>query len=217
MLDISQQKTDSHQILEGKKFPSSDISQKETLKMPSLGGTDETNQSKSIAIFAVIIAFLFVAAFAYLFFLKSSRTSQINTSNAKLNQLNAEIKSNELDKIEAKALRYKTGFSSINSFLNQSLSWYTFFNQLEKILPKNATLSSIALSQKNSLSLKGETDNYDTVSKLIMSLKNSQRFGEIKINSLGRATSANQEVQTTKINFEITAKTNNNTFKEEQK
>lgn len=212
MLDIGPKKENQREEIQLGKPQTIPAKKDKSLEMPQITSLEETDQFKIAGIFAFIATFLFVASFGLLFFLKSSKTSQLKSAQLKLDELNGEIKSSGLDKTENEAIRYKTGFSTINAFINSSFSWYTFYNELEKIIPKSIVLSNLSLGNKDTLTIRGEAGSYDDVAKFIDSLQNSQKFSDTQISNTGKVTETSKQV--TKTNFELTTKIIKKAFKE---
>lgn len=182
----------------------------ENLQMPSISQFEGFNSTKVVAYFAIAITLLFVASFAYLFFTKSLRKSQLNTASAKLSQLNAEIESNDLAGIEEESVRFGSGFSEINSFLTKRFSWYNFFIEFEKLLPKNCKITNITVGNADSITIKGEADSFDSVAKFVSSLESSGKFTEVKLNSSSKVSASGGNAE--KITYEINPKITKSSF-----
>lgn len=183
------------------------------LKMPAITSLEGSNQTKTMAIFVILAALMFIGLFVYLFVTKSMQTSQLANAQAKLTQLNLEITSSDLKAIEDQDLRFKNGFPSYNSFIAKSFPWSVFFGDLEKLMPKNIIINNISYSDDGNLIMSGETGDYDSVGKFLTSLTDSKKFIDPKITSINKSTTLNNQ---NTIKFEINTKINQDKFKSKE-
>ncbi|MCL5795372.1 MAG: PilN domain-containing protein, partial [Patescibacteria group bacterium] len=188
-------------------------SNEEPLEMPKMASLEGASPSKIWGIFILICAFLFIGAFLYLFLNKYYKTSQITTAKAKLNQLNEEIASSGLKEIEDQALRFQNGISNINKFTSTSVNWSDFFDALQKTVTKDVIFSNFSANSKNEISMKGQVGSYDSMAIFLQSLKNSNKFTDVKLIASSKSTASTGPTATAsdkseKVNFEISAKMN---------
>lgn len=193
MLDISS----SNKENKSSQNPATLVTESEIL------GLNRIDTGKVIKIFAFIVLGMFVAMSIFLFAIGTSKETQFNNKesnyNNLLNQLNSDKELTSVDKLVQK---FNNGFSKISGFLTARPMWSVFLQELQAVVPNDVIYKSVSVNEKTYITtINGETSSYNSVSLLLATMRDSNKFSNIKLIS-----SSQVEGSTSTISFTIETK-----------
>jgi Tfp pilus assembly protein PilN len=168
-------------------------------------GLDQMDNRQIILVFSLIVLGIFVVVAILVFALTSSKSTTLKNKDSIYSDLTSQIKSNKDLSITDE--QYKTidkGLKTVNSYLSQKTNWSIFLKELQNVTPQSIVFSNISVNEKTKItSCTGQANSYSDISLLIASLRNSDKFANIKLTS---ANLADNGSVTFSIEFELVEK-----------
>ena len=149
---------------------------KPNLEMPTI--EPEANYLGAISI---IIAVLVVAAGVALYFINSTKNSELTTKNAEETTLETNLNTEPLKSQYKEIIATQKGIDRFNEIIDNQIKWSGMFKEYEKIIPKNVKITALTLDEDNLIKLNGEAGDYMGIAKFIQQLEDSNMFSDVKL------------------------------------
>lgn len=174
---------------------------KESRKSDDLG----EGRSSPGKTFSILILIIVILATAGVYALIMFRNSQIGALNSAITKDKQKLASSDLKQTEEILLNLKKQIETLKSFKQSQALFSKLLTTIQSATHQKIKFSSVAVSPEGQIDFSGESENYQTLAKFIVSLRKNQLFGEVKLNS----SSLVQSTDKTRVSFAITAKIKN--------
>jgi len=156
---------------------------KEEKSVSELAFLNDFDSSKTIFYFALVITVLILIFGGFLYYLKINNQSKIKTLDVSITELNSQINSPEMVKINKTSEIYSIGLAELSGQIKNPTKYSILFSELEKITPNEIRLTGLTIDNKGKINISAESSNLEQGSKFIKSLEDSVIFSEVTLDS----------------------------------
>lgn len=204
MLDISGQNTPTVSTTSpSMTTPVNGVHSSPTPPLAKGGAIPSVSDSSSKALLVVVFSLvaLVVIAGGFLSYVQADTKSKITTLDRNVKKLREDLAKPERVTIEKQANQFSLAVKSLQKFTAIPSPWTGFLKELTNRVPAEVALTNLSVDEKNIIRLNGTTNNYQNVAKFLASLKASDQFKAIELES----SSVNQSETGVTVSFAVRA------------
>lgn len=148
---------------------------------------EKEDTTKLLFIFTLVVLVIAIGFWAYLYFAKVQKNSQLATLNSQYDELKTQMAQPEIALINETATRLSGGLKSLNQLVAGQVMYSQFFTELDKLVPNDVVVQNISIDEKNNVLLSANAPNLEQSAKLVKSLKNAPFLSDFILNGDAQA------------------------------
>ncbi len=142
---------------------------------------EDKRQRTLMYIFSFVFLFIFIIGLVVFFVLGRYAKAQESVLSSEVSQLNEE--NAELLSVEREAFSVRKRNQSALELIKNNANWSYVFTELEKLSPKTIFFSKFEVDEVDSLKITAISPDYETASKLMVALGESDMFSGVGLNT----------------------------------
>jgi len=174
--------------------------------MADIGTIGGVKDQKDLKIFSFGLLVIVLVTSVIIYSSNIYKKSELKTKQKQVEDLNLQISSTNLADYLKYAEVIQSGIGDFNSTYNNRLSYYTFFNDLSSLLPKDVKLNNFSLREDSEAKIDGDAQNYNSVALLQSALETSEMMSSVKLISANKTEGDNSGKVSFSISFKINTK-----------
>lgn len=168
---------------------------------------EDRRQKNMIAIFSFVFLFLFLVGSLVFVFL--SRSTAVKAENLGREVESLKSDNSRLLDLEKQGKEIEKRNASIIDIINSNPNWSFVFGKLEEVIPKGITFSRFEVDSAGNMKVVGISQDYTTLSKLVVSMQESGFFNNVTLANAALANVSSRSVVEFSVGFGFTKKIDN--------
>lgn len=154
----------------------------------SLNEDSDEPKTQSFSVIFEVLLLLAIVHFLVFLFINTRNSQKISLAEAEIKDLESQFQNSDLQATKKQLDDISDRLKLFNQFNKTTKSYEDFWTQIKQRLVKDASYDSLALNEKGEVSVTGKAKSYESIAKLLASLKTDPPiFQKVKL------TNANSE------------------------